>query len=79
MQRIREVRLASVAFVIAMAVLVSFSAVQARAATNTLFGKDCSLTNWCSGGLQNCIDCCGGDPGSICYSYDPNIQGCLCF
>lgn len=65
---------------IAMASVIAFSAREAVAATSSLRKTDCEATNWCSGPFpdQNCNECCQGD-GGMCYSYDPGIQGCLCF
>ena len=65
-----------VAAVIA-AVAIGISASEAYASSSVLTQADCSLINWCSGGQGNCDACCG-PLGGLCYSANPNIQGCLC-
>lgn len=69
--------------VIAAIALVVASTREAFAAVRTLRKADCEVTNWCSLGQENCNDCCGGgappEGGGLCYTDDPNVQGCLCY
>ncbi len=63
--------------VLAAIAVVGLSGREAVAATTTLRKMDCTVTNWCSLGTGNCNECCGSS-GGLCYSFDPEIQGCLC-
>ena len=80
MSRITKVPWKQRLMMVAAAVVVGFSSREAVAATQTLRKVDCDATNWCSGGSpeKNCNDCCYSGAG-LCYSYDPGIQGCLCW
>ncbi len=62
----------------AMVAVLGFGAVQAIGAQESLRSTDCTLTNWCSGGQENCDACCYSQSG-LCYSFDPSYQGCLCW
>lgn len=81
MRYIAEVPWMQRLMVLAAVAIVGLSAREAVAATTTLRKKDCTVTNWCSLGQSNCDECCGGEPplGGLCYSSDPEIQGCLCY
>lgn len=63
---------------------LTFAGTQAWAARAAMRSMDCpEQGNWCTplrGGIGNCIECCGGNPESICLFYedDPMQQGCLC-
>jgi hypothetical protein len=67
------------ALVLAFALAVSFTAKEAVASGRAL-REDCSQTSWCVGTDpdENCNLCCQGE-GGLCYSYEQNIQGCLCY
>lgn len=81
MKRISDVPWARRLMVVAAFAVIGLSAREAMAATRTLRKMDCEVTNWCSLGAGNCTDCCKQNQyeGGMCYSFDPGIQGCLCF
>ena len=80
MRQILDVSWTQRLMVLAAVAVVALSAREAVAATTTLRRVDCTVTNWCSLGQNNCDKCCP-DPeqGGWCYSEDPGIQGCLCY
>ena len=82
MNAIRQVSWSERLLVLAVAAMLAFSAREAWATTSSLRRADCEATNWCSGDNpeENCDACCdNGQLGGWCYSFDPGIQGCLCF
>lgn len=62
---------------------VAFGGSEAFASVSSSQSQNCDLPNWCTAGEQNCHDCCAqpdsGYETGICFNFDPNNQGCICW